>query len=514
MHADMPLDYPWWLRATHFFNFLFITLLVRSGLQVLASHPKLYWSDDALPNTEWLRVGDRERETDIEKDAIVETPDEDILWTAEDEVADWPSWFSLPGGDNLGMGRHWHFWGATGWVLTGVLYVFLLFVAGEWGRFVPTSLAIFSQAWDALLTYAQFQVPHVEGYNALQQLTYFSVIFVLTPIQIATGVLIAPALRANFPNWFGSIRQAARSIHFVGLILFVLFTLGHTALVGIHGFGPQLAKIVLGSATASHTLAIALTIIGIGAVVAFHVVGTWGSLRAPMRTKKLLEIGIEPLFKFLFHHHVTVTEDSGRVSSFARVNGRPPQNDEYRQHVADDFENWTLEINGQVENKCSFSLAELQEMPCRSQRTRHDCIQGWTYYAQWGGIPVSELIDRCQPTEDANFAVFWTLDEKWEYGEDGQYSEPHPDVPEFYYEAIYMDKATEPTTILAYEMNDENLPIAHGGPLRLRIESQLGYKMAKWVCGIEFVESLDEVGRGQGGWRDDVLKYHPSTADI
>lgn len=47
MHADMPLDYPWWLRATHFFNFLFITLLVRSGLQVLASHPKLYWSDDA-----------------------------------------------------------------------------------------------------------------------------------------------------------------------------------------------------------------------------------------------------------------------------------------------------------------------------------------------------------------------------------------------------------------------------------------------------------------------------------
>ncbi|MGN8216531.1 oxidoreductase [Halococcus salifodinae] len=62
----MPLDYPWWLRVTHFFNFLFITLLVRSGLRVLASHPKLYWSDDALPNTEWLRVGDHKRETDIE----------------------------------------------------------------------------------------------------------------------------------------------------------------------------------------------------------------------------------------------------------------------------------------------------------------------------------------------------------------------------------------------------------------------------------------------------------------
>lgn len=87
------------------------------------------------------------------------------------------------------MGRHWHFWGATGWVLTGLLYVVLLVVTGEWLRFVPTSLAIFPQAWNALLSYLQFQVPHVEGYNALQQLTYFTVIFVLTPIQIATGVM-------------------------------------------------------------------------------------------------------------------------------------------------------------------------------------------------------------------------------------------------------------------------------------------------------------------------------------
>lgn len=153
-------------------------------------------------------------------------------------------------------------------------------------------------------------------------------------------------------------------------------------------------------------------------------------------------------------------------------------------------------------------------MPSRSQTTRHDCIQGWTYYAQWSGIPVSELLDRCQPTEDANFVVFWTLDEKWEYSEKGQYDAPHPDVPEFYYEAIYMDKATEDQTILAYEMNGNDLPIAHGAPLRLRLESQLGYKMAKWITHIELVESLEEIGRGQGGWRDDVLKYHPSTADI
>lgn len=314
----MPLDFPWWLRAAHFFNFLFLTLLVRSGIQVLASHPKLYWNDDAFPGSEWFRVGDPERDSDIENDAIVETTDEDVLWTAEDEVADWSSWIALPGGDNLGMGRHWHFWGATGWVLTGLLYVFLLVVMGQWQRFVPTSVAIFPQAWDALLSYLQFQVPHIEGYNALQQLTYFGVIFVLTPIQIITGVLIAPAVRAHFPEWFGTVRQQAQNVHFVGLVLFVVFTLGHTGLVVVHGLGPELAKIVLGSEEASHTLAIALTVVGIGAVVVFHVVATWGSLHMPMRTKKLLEIGVESLFKFLFHHHVTTTEDADHVSSFAR----------------------------------------------------------------------------------------------------------------------------------------------------------------------------------------------------
>lgn len=86
----MVLEFPWRLRVAHFFNFLFITLLFRSGLQVLASHPKLYWSDDALPGSEWLRVGDRERDSEIETDAIVETTDEEVLWTAEDGLPTGP----------------------------------------------------------------------------------------------------------------------------------------------------------------------------------------------------------------------------------------------------------------------------------------------------------------------------------------------------------------------------------------------------------------------------------------
>lgn len=63
-------------------------------------------------------------------------------------------------------------------------------------------------------------------------------------------------------------------------------------------------------------------------------------------------------------------------------------------------------------------------------------------------------------------------------------------------------------------MNGEDLLVAHGAPYRLRIESQLGYKMTKWVTHIEFVEDFEDIGMGKGGWRDDVLHYYPNSADI
>src|SRR5699024_6598874 len=156
-------------------------------------------------------------------------------------------------------------------------------------------------------------------------------------------------------------------------------------------------------------------------------------------------------------------------SEFARVNGKAPRNETYRAHVAENFENWQLTVGGLVENELEYSLADLQDLPRQSQTTRHDCIQGWTYVAQWAGVPVKEIIERCEPAEEAEWVVFHTLDEKWE----------EPDVDGYYYEAVAMDKATEQGTLLADEMNHEDLPIAHGAPLRLRIRSQLGYKMAK-----------------------------------
>lgn len=532
--------FPLWLRLTHFFNFLFITLLIRSGIEILGSHPKLYWNDDAFPGSEWLRLGDKRTPADDDRitvEASERTPPADralsdgagtvleqpepttdsaerdgSAWTAETEIVPLPSWLALPGKDNLGLGRHWHFWAASGWAVTGLFYVVLLFASDQWQRLVPTSWAIFPQAWDALLTYLQFEIPRASGYNALQQLTYFGVIFILTPIQIVTGLAMSPALAARFPRLsrLTGGRQVARSIHFLGMVAFVLFIIGHVSLVVAHGFGEGMAKIVLGGANQPKDLATALGFAGIGAVIVFHVAVTRYSLRYPMKAKQLLEIGIDPLRKWLFHHWKP-QQDYDYTSDYARANGKPPRNDTYQRLLANSFNDFKLTVGGLVENTLTLSLEDLRELPRQSQTTRHDCIQGWGYYAQWAGVPVSELIERCEPKPEARYAVFWTLDEKWEYSEDG----PEEPVDNgYYYEVIDMEKAKESQTYLAYEMNSEPLPVAHGAPLRLRMESQLGYKMAKWVCAVEFVEDYDEIGQGQGGWRDDVLDYYPSDAGI
>jgi sulfoxide reductase catalytic subunit YedY len=362
------------------------------------------------------------------------------------------------------------------------------------------------------VTYLHLNIPHTSGYNALQQLAYFAVIFILTPIQIVTGLAMSPAIAARFPrlSQVTGGRQAARSLHFLGMLAFVLFIIVHVGLVVAHGFGEGMAKIVLGGAHQPTTLATTLGLAGIGFVVLFHIAATRYSLRYPLKVKQLLEIGINPLRKLLFHHWKP-RQDYNYISGYARANGKPPRNDTYQRLLANDFEDFELTVDGLVDHPRTFSLPELRDLPRQSQTTRHDCIQGWGYYAQWAGVPVSALIERCEPQPEARYAVFWTLDEKWEYSEDG----PEENVDNgYYYEVIDMEKAQESQTYLAYEMNGEPLPVAHGAPLRLRLESQLGYKMAKWVCRVEFVDDYEDIGQGEGGWRDDVLDYSPADAGI
>ena len=178
------------------------------------------------------------------------------------------------------------------------------------------------------------------------------------------------------------------------------------------------------------------------------------------------------------------------ISSYFRPNGLPaPPNVEYQADAANNWSRWRLEVTGLVERPVQLSLGELKAMPSRSQITRHDCVEGWSAIAKWKGVPLAGIIARAQPLAGAKYVVFHCMDK------DGS--------GESYYESIDLADAQHPQTILAYEMNDRDLPIEHGAPLRLRLENQLGYKHAKYIRGVEFVTSFEKFAQGKGGYWED-----------
>jgi DMSO/TMAO reductase YedYZ molybdopterin-dependent catalytic subunit len=185
------------------------------------------------------------------------------------------------------------------------------------------------------------------------------------------------------------------------------------------------------------------------------------------------------------------------LSPTFRGNGNTdPANAEYRAHVKSGFADWSLRIDGLVEQPQAFTLAQLRAMPARTQITRHDCVEGWSAIGQWTGVQLSQLLAQARPKPEARFAVFHCAD-SFGAGDDA--------VP--YYESIDMDDAMHVQTILAYALNGRPLPVTNGAPLRLRVERQLGYKQAKYVMRIELAASLAAFGDGKGGYWEDHGGY-------
>jgi DMSO/TMAO reductase YedYZ molybdopterin-dependent catalytic subunit/thiosulfate reductase cytochrome b subunit len=486
------LDYPLWLRATHFLNLLFLSLLVRSGFEILSAHPKLYWNDNCTPGSEWLRFT-RKRQ-----------PAHD-LWTSRDEEESFSSWLALPGRRNLGMGRHWHFLADAGWLLTGLLYMVMLGVTPEWRRLVPTSWSILPGAWQALRSYLSLHVVVTPGrYNPLEQLAYFSVVFLLSPLAIATGLAMSPSIAARAPLYirlFGG-RQSARSIHFLCLGAFLAFFVVHLAMVVAHGTSSEMGLIVLGDIRhTSGALGLSLGLAGLAGIVMIHVLATRYSLSHPRFVQRSIQSLTDPLRRALFGHGVSVQEYAREeISPYFRVNGRPPAGAAYAEMAADAFANYVLEVDGVVEHPLRLTLEQLRRWPKQTQITKHHCIEGWSAVAEWGGVSLGEVVQRCRPRADARFVVFRALDDK-------STSETDSGGPGYFYEVIDISLASDPQTMLAYEMNGGALPVVHGAPLRLRLETQLGFKMVKYVYRIEFVTDYRHIGRGQGGWREDNQFY-------
>jgi DMSO/TMAO reductase YedYZ molybdopterin-dependent catalytic subunit len=179
------------------------------------------------------------------------------------------------------------------------------------------------------------------------------------------------------------------------------------------------------------------------------------------------------------------------LSPTFRSNGTAnPDNPQYQALAANGFAGYRLKVFGLVESPKSFSLDELRSLPGRTQITRHDCVEGWSAIGKWKGARLGALLDSVRAKPGARYAVFYCAD-------------PMDNMGTRYYESIDMDDAHHPQTILAYELNDHRLPIANGAPIRLRVERQLGYKMAKYVMAMELVDSVDNIGGGKGGYWED-----------
>jgi DMSO/TMAO reductase YedYZ molybdopterin-dependent catalytic subunit len=188
------------------------------------------------------------------------------------------------------------------------------------------------------------------------------------------------------------------------------------------------------------------------------------------------------------------------ISRVFKANGSTnPDDPDYVAHAKAGFADWRLTVEGLVEEPFEVSLAELRAMPSRTQITRHDCVEGWSCIGKWKGVRLRALLERARLKPAARYIVLYCADTLGRTGTEA----------DKYYESIGLADAFHEQTILAYEMNNEALPIAHGAPLRLRVERQLGYKMAKYVMRVAAVESFAPIRGGRGGfWEDRGYEWY------
>lgn len=492
-YAGGPHGFPVWLRLSHYLNFLLIVYLVRSGLQILMDHPRLYWNIHCTPGTEWVRF------------TPIEVP-RDRVWTSKDDARYLSPWIGLPGGRHtLGLARHWHFASVVFWVANGAAFYILLFATGQWRRIVPTSWNVLPDAWAIFVHYVTLHLPpEPDGfytYNALQQLAYFAAVFVLAPLSIVTGPSMSPALVNRFKSYprLPGNRQVGRSIHFLVMCAWLLFVAAHVTMVAITGFTRNMNHIVLGTDD-ERLLGLAFGGVGLVVILLANVLANTLSRRTPRVIQHVASGLVNPLLTVLLDRHAPQAEYRKEdISPFLWPNGKVPVSDEWETLAAGGFRDYRLKVHGLVENPVTLSIDDLRAMTRKTQITLHHCIQGWSGIAEWGGLSMGELIKLVRPKPEARAVIFYSFGEG---GEGGQYYDSQP-----------LETVLHPQTMLAYEMNFAPLTELHGAPLRLRVENQLGFKMVKWICAIEFVEDVKHIYMGEGGYNEDN-EFFNSMADI
>ena len=361
--------------------------------------------------------------------------------------------------------------------------------------YFANSPLVLVQAWNTWVHYATFHLPPEPngfyGYNALQQIAYFTVVFVFGPMAILTGIAMSPAVVNRFP-WYARIfggRQSARSIHFLTMFSFLAFLVVHVTLIAMTGFARNMNHIVLGTDDQT-LLGMYLGFVGIGVVVLSWIVAHYISWNHPRGLQHALKSVTYPM-QLLTLNRLTPQQRYAEqeISPYFWPNGKMPIRDDWKLLAETGFEHFRLKVGGLVEKPVELSLADLQKLGETEQITMHHCIQGWSGIAKWSGIPMKALIELVQPKPEARVVAFFSFGE-------ALYGGP-------YYDTQTLENVLKPQCLLASRMNGLPLQQVYGAPLRLRVENQLGYKMVKWIERIEFIESEKTLGKGEGGKNED-----------
>jgi DMSO/TMAO reductase YedYZ molybdopterin-dependent catalytic subunit len=183
--------------------------------------------------------------------------------------------------------------------------------------------------------------------------------------------------------------------------------------------------------------------------------------------------------RLLTRHSLAREFPRSQISKAPFANAMEPPGPEYKRLQAGGFLDWRLAVDGMVARPASFSLAELKNYSSRSQITHLACEEGWSFIAEWTGVPLSQVLNKVGILPEAKYVVYFSLERGW-------------------WDSIDMDDALHPQTLVTYGMNGSDLPLGHGGPIRLRVPRQLGYKSVKFITRMTVTDNLKKFGKGLG----------------
>ena len=183
--------------------------------------------------------------------------------------------------------------------------------------------------------------------------------------------------------------------------------------------------------------------------------------------------------RLLANHSLAREFPRSMISTSPFANQFAPPTDTFKRLQAGNFSDWRIAVDGMVARPQLVSLSDIKALPFRSQITEVACEEGWSYIAEWIGTPLSELLNEVGASPQARFVVYYAMEKNaWD--------------------SIDIAEALHPQTLLTWGMNDGDLPVRFGGPLRMRLPRQLGYKNTKFITRLTVTDNLKNIGKGLG----------------